>query len=165
MSLAGQKRGHATTPGRTDMPFVVSISVTPAFSFATQLFNCDTQRSRGHLCASICYLESNTGSVLDLKWHFLPLQGDLSGVERSCGEWKSRTGEWMNEWIGSMAASLWCRGHKAHVLAVCPVSYSGWMNEWKLTGVCFVVPDEPFGQKPDNQSWKQNFTSVQDKSG
>lgn len=25
-------------------------------------------------------------------------------------------------------------------------------NAGKLTGVCFVVPDEPLGQKPDNQS-------------
>lgn len=74
----------------------VSIPVQPTFTFSIQLFNCDTQHLWAFFCASICYLESDTGSVLDLKWHFLPFQGDLSGVERSCGEWKRRTGGWMN---------------------------------------------------------------------
>lgn len=56
------------------------------------------------LAASISYLESDTGSILDLKWHFLPIQCDLSGVERSWGE---RTDRWMNGWMkGSIVGFL-----------------------------------------------------------
>lgn len=32
------------------------------------------------------YLEGDAGCILDLKRHFLPIQRDLSGVERSWGE-------------------------------------------------------------------------------
>lgn len=31
-------------------------------------------------------LERDAGSILDLKRHLLPIQRDLSGVERSCGQ-------------------------------------------------------------------------------
>lgn len=34
-------------------------------------------------------------------------------------------------------------------------------GEGKLTGVCFIVPDEPLGQKPDDQGWRQRSTSAQ----
>lgn len=64
------------------------------------------------LCASIRYLQSDTGSILDLKWHFLPIQCDLSGVERSWGERKRHTDEWTHERINSrhFLNVFWSRG-------------------------------------------------------
>ena len=56
------------------------------------------------LSASKCYLKSDAGGVLDLKWHFLPIQRDLSGVERP---WRGRkeAGGCMNEWIDKVGFS------------------------------------------------------------
>lgn len=85
-------RGRATLCGRVDGNVSWAANIY-FFHPAVRLWH---TTSVGFFCASICYLESDTGSVLDLKWHFLPFQGDLSGVERSCGEWKRRTGGWMN---------------------------------------------------------------------
>lgn len=28
----------------------------------------------------------------------------------------------------------------------------------KLTSVCFIIPNEPLGEKSDNQSWKEERT-------
>lgn len=56
------------------------------------------------LSASKCYLESDAGGILDLKRHFLPIQRDLSGVERP---WRGRksAGGCMNEWIDKVGFS------------------------------------------------------------
>lgn len=71
------------------------------------------------LSVSVTYLQSDTGSILDLKWHFLPIQRDLSGVESSWGERKTQVDGWMSEWINFSKADDFCGGESVSGCIYC----------------------------------------------
>ena len=97
----------------------------------------------GRLCL---YLEGDAGSVLDLKRHFLPVHGDLSGVERPCGERARGGGGGMSEWTdGSMEPRVFFV-----LLTLLNISEAE-------THPCLLhsSPMNLLGEEPDDQSWEE----------
>ncbi len=95
----------------------------------------------------------------------LPLHPAWPFWSRALLQRTTEAGRWMNEGMksGLTVGFLWSRAllQLKRVFAAsfhkCSFSYYRW-NGWKLTGVCFIIPDEPLSQKPDDQSWKETRT-------
>lgn len=147
MNLADEKRGRVTLCGRIDgnVSWAVSIYFFPSSCSAVTHNICGL-----FLCLHLLPGERHRecpGSEVTLP----PLPGWPFWSRALLRRMKEEDRR-MNEW------GRWRRfsgGQKARFLCLL------WeINEWKLTGVCFIVPNEPLGQKPDDQSWKENMISV-----
>lgn len=93
------------------------------------------QRPKSVICFLKLYLERDAGSILDLKRHFLPIQRDLSGVERSWRWWWWGRGcEWMDrqrlfpqKWRMKRAI-MWT---ETHLCLLRNPRWTAWSETWR----------------------------------